>query len=116
MEEVRETWERDIQGGMMFNQGRQVGFSNYQALVWVLYPKLNLSHLPPSCIEVGMFIIQLVVDLSSHLDIGSNTLYGLASQAKDSVGTSKTTKGLSLVMKEPVGLGNEEGQSSMIGS
>lgn len=59
MEEVQETRENKYVEGLIFDQGHQVGHANCQALVWVLYPSIDLSYLPPSGMDMAKFIMQL---------------------------------------------------------
>lgn len=66
--------------------------------------------------DVDKFIMKLVVDPSPHLDIGPNTLLGVASQVKDSLGTLRSTKDLPPIIKEPIELDNKEGWSFKVGS
>lgn len=67
----------------MFELSHQVGFFNYQALVWILYSKLDLNRLPSFGKDVAKFIMQLVVDLSLCLGIKPDTsLCGVTSQVK----------------------------------
>lgn len=46
----------------MFNQGHQVGFSNYKDLVWVLYLDLDISCSSLSGIDVAKFIIKIAMN------------------------------------------------------
>lgn len=91
-----------------------MGYFNFQALVQVCYPSIGLSHLPLSNMDMVKIIMQLVADLSPHSDTGPNTPCRVASQAIDSLETSR-------IAKDPppwelIELDNEDGRSSEIGS
>lgn len=52
----------------MFDKGHQVGYDNYKALIWILYPSIDLHHLPPSGLSIGKFIIKLAMNPSPSWD------------------------------------------------
>lgn len=72
----------------MFNQGHHVGYANCKDLVQVLYPDLNLSHLPPFSMDVAKFIMEIHASaLNPYQYTRSDTrrtYHGASSQAKDS--------------------------------
>lgn len=110
VEEARETWESGVIGGVMFDRGYQVRFLNCQALVWVLHLKLDLNRLPPSSMNVAKFIMQLIVDSIPHPGIEPDTSpCGVISQVKGLLGSSRSIKDLSSIMKGPISLDNKGG-------
>lgn len=95
--------------GLIFDQVHQVGYSNCQALVRVLYLSIDLDHLPSSSKDVAKFIMQLIADPSPCWNIRPNTPYGVAFQVKESLGILEIAKKAPPIIREPVVLDNEEG-------
>lgn len=60
-------------GTFMFDQGHQVGYNNYKALIQVLYLSIDLRRLPPLGMRVGKFITKLEMKPSPPQEVGFGT-------------------------------------------
>lgn len=53
----------EVQGcdsiSFIFDEGHILGYGNYKDLIWVIYPDLDLGHLPPFNMDMVKFIMEI---------------------------------------------------------
>lgn len=101
----------------MFDWGHLVGYVNYRDLIWVLYPTIDLQHLPPSGMSISKFIMELTMNPSPPWVEEHGTSHRVVLLLSgDPLESSKVVRDSPSTTKGPIDSKNDEDQLLEVGS